>query len=76
MKAFRGYFDLTDILTVVENANVKLQISIDDEPTSVNNIQVVNTNGATFTIDGKKISNTKNLPKGVYIIDGKKVAIK
>lgn len=77
MKAFRGYFDLTDILTVAENANVKLQIAIDDEPTSVNNIQVVSTNGATFTIDGKKMnSDVTKLPKGVYIIDGKKVAIK
>ncbi len=75
IKAFRGYFVLNDVLANL-SAGVKMQVNVDGKPTRVNDLQIVNTNGTTYTIDGKKISNTDNLPKGVYIIDGKKVAIK
>lgn len=72
---FRGYFVLNDVLADIASG-VKMQVNVDGEPTRVKDLQFVNTNGAAYTIDGKKISNTDNLPKGVYIIDGKKVAIK
>lgn len=73
MKAFRGYFDFYD--TLDEAGEVKMQI--DGIFDGINNIDFTNTNGAVFTIDGKKLnSDVTKLPKGVYIIDGKKVAIK
>lgn len=75
MKAFRAYFNVLHVLSDL-SAGVKMQVNVDGEPTRVNDLHIANTNGAAYTIDGKKINNTDNLPKGVYIIDGKKVAIK
>lgn len=75
IKAFRGYFVLNDVLANL-SSGVKMQVNVDGLPTRVNDLQFVNSNGAAYTIDGKKINNTDRLPKGVYIIDGKKVAIK
>ena len=77
IKGFRGYFNLNLKLNKDIEAGVKMQILIDGEETSIDNIDFVNTNGAIFTIDGKKMgTDVSRLPKGVYIIDGKKVAIK
>ena len=77
MKAFRGYFDFVDELAnkVVAN-NVKMEIGT---TTKVDGVNIANSNGAVYTVDGKFVGrdvDQKKLQKGVYIIDGKKVAIK
>lgn len=77
IKGFRGYFVLNDVLADLAAAGVKMQVSVDGEPTGVNDLHIVNAAEGVFTIDGKKMNNdATKLQKGVYIIDGKKVAIK
>jgi len=75
IKAFRGWFELEEVLGKDTDFGVKLVV--DGLPTNISDMQFVNANGAIYTIDGKKMNNDVNrLPKGIYIIDGKKVAIK
>ena len=75
-KGFRGYFVLNDVLADMASSGVKMQINVDGT-TVIEGIPVLDTAGAVYTIDGKKINNdVSRLPKGIYIIDGKKVAIK
>ena len=76
MKGFRGYFEFVDELAdKVIASSVKIQVN--GLVTDIQELQFVNTNGAVYTIDGKKMnSDVTKLPKGIYIIDGKKVAIK
>ena len=77
IKGFRGYFVLNDVLADLSASSVKMQITVDGEPTGVNGIDFVTAPEGVFTIDGKKMNNdATKLQKGVYIIDGKKVAIK
>lgn len=76
IKGFRAYFDFFDVVTnMTPSAGIKM--FIDSTPTNISDVNIVDTNGAIFTVDGKKMnSDTTRLPKGVYIIEGKKVAIK
>lgn len=76
LKGFRGWFMLDAVLgQETDFGGVKM--FIDGIPTDINDIHIANTNGAIFSIDGKKMNNdATKLQKGVYIIDGKKVAIK
>lgn len=78
-KGFRGYFMLDAVLGHSMFEEVKFNILVDDETTSIDGIQQINTRGAVYTIDGKFVGrdvDQKKLQKGIYIIDGKKVAIK
>lgn len=75
LKGFRAYFDFFDVLTNM-NPSAPVKMHIDGVADNIEDLHLVNANGAVYTIDGKKINNTEHLPKGVYIIDGKKVAIK
>lgn len=77
IKGFRGYFVLNDILAdLASSAGVKMEVNVDDA-TVIEGVPELDTEGTVFTIDGKKMNNdATKLPKGVYIIDGKKVAIK
>ena len=55
-----------------------LSIVIDDNPTAIDNVQWSMVNGQSdswYTIDGRKL-NGKPTKKGLYIYNGKKVAIK
>lgn len=82
MKAFRGYFDFYDVLTDVENAQAKISFSFVDS--SVDSIKGTvagdsRSEDEVYTIDGVLVGkgiSTKQLPKGVYIIKGKKLVIK
>ena len=77
IKAFRGYFVLNDILADMD-ANVKMQVIVDGT-TAIDNVRLADSEGAVYTVDGKFIGrdvDQKKLQKGLYIIDGKKVAIK
>ena len=76
IKAFRGYFVLNDVLADL-SAGVKMQVNVDGLPTRISDLNVVDGEGTIYTIDGKKMNNdVTRLPKGVYLINGKKVAVK
>jgi hypothetical protein len=77
-KAFRAYFNFDDILTDVED-EFGVKFSIFDGTDKINDLRFVETAGAVYTVDGKFIGrdvDLKKLQKGIYVIDGKKVAIK
>ena len=76
MKAFRAYFSVFHILSDL-SAGVKMQVNVDGLPTRISDLNVVDGEGTIYTIDGKKMNNdVTRLPKGVYLINGKKVAVK
>ena len=81
-KAFRGYFEidgLKDYLSVETGA--KIGFNVDDEVTA---IEGINTNQrvveGVYDLQGRKVmvkdGDINNLQRGLYIINGKKVAIK
>lgn len=76
MKAFRGYFDFTDILTSAGNSltAARMYIVLDGEATAVETVrsQDVET-GVYYNLQGVAVENPG---KGLYIKDGKKVIIK
>lgn len=79
LKGFRGYFDLGLVLDRGSQAGVKYSINVDGEETSVDGIEFVSSHGGVYTLDGKFVGrdvDLKKLQKGIYVIDGKKVAIK
>ncbi len=77
IKAFRGYFDLVDILSSVEGAGVKLRVTVNDETTDITEIEGQVITGDVYSLQGIYLGNsTENLPKGIYIVNGKKIMIK
>lgn len=73
MKAFRGYFELADVLTSVEGAAAHIMIS--DETTGIADVRslISEDEGGYYSISGQKVLNPQ---KGIYIKNGKKVIIK
>ena len=78
MKAFRAYFDFYDLLTSVENADSKFSMNFD--PTGIDGLPLnVIIKGAVYTVGGQLVGkdvDERQLPRGVYIRDGKKFVIK
>ena len=73
MKAFRGYFDLYDVLTSVEDASAHINI-IDGDATGISDVRTYSVdNNSYYDLQGRKVENPK---KGLYIINNKKVVIK
>ena len=75
MKGYRGYFYFQDVLT--DGAGVKLQLDIDGV-TGIGNIGVSAVeNTSVYDLSGRKVSvDTKvSAKRGVYIMNGKKVAV-
>jgi len=74
LKGFRAY------LTVDGNAGAKtISISIDGETTAINSINGADSykTGDIYSLSGVKMGNSlKDLKRGVYIMNGKKVVIK
>ena len=71
MKGYRAYFDFYDVLTEVEEAGVRMIVSIDEEETGI--AEFVNGLPATdnvFDLTGRKVSKSQH---GVYIVNGKKM---
>ncbi len=77
IKAFRGYFVLNDILADLSSAaGVKMDF---DVTTNIDGVRLTDSEGAVYTVDGKFIGrdvDLKKLQKGIYVVDGKKVAVK
>lgn len=72
---FRAYFDLgDDVLDEYwDAAEVKVNLVLDDV-TKIENIDNINSNGDIYNLNGIKIgTDQKNLGKGIYIVNGKKI---
>ena len=77
MKGYRAYFDFYDVLTDIENEYaVKIRMStLDNEPTSIDQIKKGSVSEGVYTIQGIFLGNNVNLesvPSGFYIVNGKK----
>lgn len=79
MKAFRAYFDFDAVLPELESAASKIRLVFDGWSTNINELSTSNVQkGTIYNMNGQLIGtdiDINNLPKGVYMIDGKKVAI-
>ncbi len=75
MKGFRGYFDLRDVLTDVEDSySSRISFSFENETTGIS--EIVNSessNSKWFDLQGRRVSKPG---KGLFVKDGKKVIIK
>ena len=77
MKAFRAYFELYDVLAEAENsssaANVRVTF-VDESVTGISDIAAKQKKGV-YTLQGVALGekDVKRLPKGMYVVDGKKV---
>lgn len=79
VKAFRGYFELSELEDFMAGAGANLAFFVDDD--LITGVDGITTSAGTvegvYDLQGRKVSNDLNsLKKGVYIIDGKKVVIK
>ena len=79
-KAFRAYFEFYDVLTEVEEAEAKIRFVVDAEATAIEGVESEGETGSgVYTLQGVALGGIKdveNLPRGVYIMDGKKVSVK
>lgn len=80
LKAFRGWFELDAVLGKDTDFGAKIGFYIDGEPTSIEGISVraPMQKGAVYTVGGQYVGkdvDERQLPKGVYICDGKKYVV-
>lgn len=79
IKAFRGWFELGAVLGKDTDFGAKVRFVIDDAPTSIEGIENGNVDGDVYTLQGIYVGrdvDKSRLPKGIYIIDGKKTFVK
>ena len=73
IKAFRGYFMFLDVLTN-KGAGVKVNYSINDSTTGISKMISSSETGKIYSVDGLYLGeDLKNLGKGIYIVNGKKI---
>lgn len=77
MQAYRAYFELTDILDRNESASSKITFMFSDTD-RIEGLRIYPADSsAIFDLQGRKVADSvkdvQSLPKGVYIINGKKV---
>lgn len=79
IKAFRGWFELDAVLGKDTDFGAKVRFVIDDAPTSIEGIESANVDCDVYTLQGIYVGrdvDKSRLPKGIYIIDGKKTFVK
>ena len=86
MKAFRGYFELYDVLTEAESAGSRITLSFDGEVTGIRKSPETlapaesEPMGKVYDLHGRKVNRQSlvngQLKKGLYIVNGKKIVIK
>lgn len=81
IKAFRGYFDFIDVMSdMSQGASAKIDFSINADATGIEDLQTIAPVEGIYDLSGRKIKleddDLSRLPKGVYIVDGKKVTVK
>lgn len=78
IKAFRAYFTFQDVLSGVGGA-AKMRFFIGNEETSISDVDAgLGATKDVYTLQGVALGkkNVHDLPKGIYIIEGKKVRVK
>ena len=79
MQAYRAYFELADRLDRDQSASAKITFMFSDMSTDrIEELEVQHaTTSAVFDLGGRKVADSadgiQRLPKGVYIVNGKKV---
>lgn len=70
MKAFRGYFELYDYLSSLDEAGARISI-IDEDVTGIANVKTLSVESSDYyDLQGRKVENPG---KGLYINNGRKV---
>ncbi len=79
MKAFRGYFELEDVLASLDGAGANISM-VFDKTTGIRELKEKSlAEGTVYTIQGQFIGqdiDIKKLPRGIYIVNGKKMVVK
>jgi hypothetical protein len=77
MKAFRAYFTLDDVLTDMSQASARIQMSLDEEETGVNERAITNheqpSHEKYYNLMGQRVTMPK---KGLLVKEGKKIVVK
>lgn len=80
MKAFRGYFTFNDVLASLNAASARVNMFVTGEDSNTTSIHAAdilpNETGKVYSITGRYLGESENpqqLPKGVYIVNGKKI---
>lgn len=74
MKAFRAYFTISDVLTNMENADSRIQLSFNDEPTEIKTVELKTMDDERYyNLKGQRVEMPHN---GIYVKNGKKIVVK
>lgn len=74
IKAFRAYFDFEDVLSEVENAGSRIQLSFNDEPTGIKTVELKTMDDERYyNLKGQRVEMPHN---GIYVKNGKKIVVK
>ena len=74
MKAFRAYFTISDVLTNMENAGSRIQLSFNDEPTGIKTVELKTMDDERYyNLKGQRVEMPHN---GIYVKNGKKIVVK
>ena len=80
MRAYRAYFDFYDVLADVEGAESKISFVVDGEATDIMGILAPRyVEGDVYNVQGLHVGkdvDMNRLPKGIYIVNGKKYSVK
>lgn len=73
INGLRGYFVVPS-----ETEASKLSIAVDDEPLSIADLHLNETHqGKVYNLQGQRIdASAESLPRGIYIVDGRKVVVR
>lgn len=76
MKGYRAYFYFQTVVSDYSGSEAKVRFFIDGTATNIEGISSSMPSDAVYNISGVRMNSKKALPKGLYIVDGKKVIIK
>ena len=79
MKGYRAYFKFANVLgDKTQNIDSKIRFEIGGEATSIDGMASAEKIKGVYTVSGVKVAedSLEGLPKGVYIVNGKKVLVK
>ena len=60
---------------LIENPNIAADMDVFNTVTGIGAVQTAQPRTGVYTIGGVRLENTANLPKGIYIVNGKKTVI-
>ena len=79
IKAFRGWFELDAVLDKETDFGTKIRFNVDGDATEIDGIHISQSVDGVYNLQGQFIGDDvdlKRLPKGVYIVNGKKMYVK